>query len=76
MEKKPSRQYRPTRFDWLQVTSLTEFTSNEDFYYHSMELINFETSMVHLKGGRRIGFDCLSEDQYLKVVSGKFYEQD
>ncbi|MBK9223413.1 MAG: hypothetical protein IPO16_15020 [Saprospiraceae bacterium] len=67
-----SRQYRPTYNQWKKVVEETEL---EPYCHHSkVELINFQTSKIHLKGGGRLAFDCLSEAQYLHVVNGGYYE--
>lgn len=69
-----SMQYRPTAIQLKKVVEETEFEPEEFIHYSSIELINFKTSKLHLKGGKRISFDCLSEAQYLHVVNGGFYE--
>lgn len=69
-----SMQYRPTAGQLKKVVNETEFEPEEFIHYNSIELINFKTSKLHLKGGKRISFDCLSEAQYLHVVNGGFYE--
>lgn len=66
------RKYRPTKTQWQKITDETEI---EPYCSHSsIELINFKTSKIHLKGGVRLSFDCLSEDQYVHVCNGGFYE--
>jgi hypothetical protein len=75
MEANKSRQYRPTSVQWNKLINETEFTINEQGVYASMvELINFKTSKVHFKGGKRIAFDCLSEAQFIHVCNGGYYE--
>lgn len=69
-----SMQYRPTASQLKKLVEETEFEPEEFIHYSSIELINFKTSKLHLKGGKRISFDCLSEAQYLHVVNGGFYE--
>jgi len=67
-----SRKYRPTSTQWQKIIDETEM---EPYCSHSsMELMNFETSKIHLKGGARLSFDCLSEAQYIHVINGGFYE--
>lgn len=69
-----SMQYRPTSSQLKKVVEETEFEPEEFIHYSSIELINFKTHKLHLKGGKRISFDCLSEAQYIHVVNGGFYE--
>lgn len=69
-----SMQYRPTSNQLKKVVDETEFEPEEFIHYSSIELINFKTHKLHLKGGKRISFDCLTEAQYLHVVNGGFYE--
>lgn len=67
-----SRKYRPTSEQWRKLVEETEM---EPCCHHSkVELINFETSMIHLKGGARLAFDCLSEAQFIHVCNGGYYE--
>ena len=67
-----SRKYRPTFNQWKKIVEETEL---EPYCGHSsVELINFETSKIHLKGGARLSFDGLSEAQYLHVLNGGYYE--
>ncbi|HRH83556.1 MAG TPA: hypothetical protein PK210_04900 [Bacteroidia bacterium] len=69
-----SMQYRPTSNQFKKVVEETEFEPEEFINYSGVELINFKTSKLHLKGGKRISFDCLSEAQYLYVINGGYYE--
>lgn len=75
VKPKKSMCYRPAAKDWRNIVTMTEFMANDDFDYHNMELINFDTYMIHLKSGKRIPFDCLSEAQYIHVVNGGYYEE-
>jgi hypothetical protein len=60
--------YRPTKRLW-QI--LVDETDLEPYCSHSqVELINFETNKIHLKGGARLSFTGLSEQTYLGIVSG------
>jgi hypothetical protein len=65
-------KYRPTASQWQKIMFETEM--DPTCSYSNVELINFKTSKVHLKGGIRMPFDCLSEAQYIHVVNGGFYE--
>ena len=65
-------KYRPTASQWQKIIFETEMAPTCS--YSNVELINFKTSKVHLKGGLRMPFDCLSEAQYIHVVNGGFYE--
>ena len=67
-----SRKYRPTKNQWKKIFYETEIDTGCS--YSQIELINFETSKIHLKGGARLSFDCLSESQYIHVLNGGFYE--
>jgi len=67
-----SRKYRPTKNQWKKIFYETEIDTGCS--YSQIELINFETSKIHLKGGARLSFDCLSEAQYIHVLNGGFYE--
>jgi hypothetical protein len=71
---KVSMQYRLTPSQFKKIVEETEFEPEEFIHHSSVYLINFKTSNVHLKSGERISFDCLSEDQYLHVVNGGYYE--
>lgn len=77
MKLQPStnKMYRPTSDQWHRIINETEFIANESFRWSAIELINFKTSMVHLKGGKRVAFDCLSERQYVWVCNGGYYEE-
>lgn len=67
-----SQQYRPTSTQWKKLVEETEL---EPYcHYSKLELINFKTSKIHLKGGAMLAFDCLSEAQYLHVINGGYYE--
>jgi hypothetical protein len=70
-----SRQYRPTAEQWRKVTTETAFFAEEVTPYTRVELIDFNKSKIHLKGGRRISFDCLSESEYVFVCNGGYFEE-
>lgn len=70
-----SRQYRPTAEQWRKVTTETAFFAEEVTPYTRVELIDFNKSEIHLKGGRRISFDCLSESEYVFVCNGGYFEE-
>lgn len=70
-----SRQYRPTAEQWRKVTTETEFFAEEVTPYSRVELIDFNKSKIHLKGGKRISFDCLSEREYICVCNGGYFEE-
>lgn len=74
LQPSKSKKYRPTYRQWEKLVDETEFTPNSKVSYHSVELINFDTSEVHLITGQRIPFDCVSEKQYIHVVNGGYYE--
>lgn len=70
-----SRKYRPTAEQWRKVTTETEFYVEEVTPYSRVELIDFNKSKIHLKGGKRIAFDCLSESEYIHVCNGGYFEE-
>lgn len=74
VKPKINRQYHPTYEQWVRIEGYTEFDPNDDFMYSTMELIDFNKCKVHLKGGKRIAFDGLSEKQYVHVCNGGYYE--
>jgi len=75
LQPSKDRKYSPTFEQWKRIENYTEFSPNDDFMYSTMELINFNTCKVHLKGGRRIAFDGLSEKQFVWVCNGGYYEE-
>lgn len=66
--------YEPTQDQWARIVNGTEFMPNEIFKHIDINFINFKTSEVFLLNGRRIGFDCLSENEYVHVCNGGYYE--
>lgn len=70
-----SRKYRPTAEQWRKVTTETAFYAEEVTPYSRVELIDFNKSKIHLKGGKRIDFDCLSESEYVHVCNGGYFEE-
>ena len=70
-----NRTYRPTYDQWKRIEDYTEFSPNESFPYSRIELVDFKKCKVHLKGGKRVAFDCLSEKQYVWVCNGGYYEE-
>jgi len=60
--------HRPTYNQWKNINELSEIMINEDVNYSSIECVNFNSYMIHLKGGKRIGFDCISHDEYLHIT--------
>ena len=70
-----SRTYRPTYDQWSRIENDTEFDPNNDFTYSEIELVDFKKCNVHLKGGKRVAFDGLSERQYVWVCNGGYYEE-
>lgn len=74
MKPHKDKKYRPTPTTWRKIREQTGFIS-EPFHEYEMELINFETSQIHLKSGKRISFACLNESEYVHVVNGGYYEE-
>lgn len=62
------KKHRPTANQWAKVLQLSEIEV-EDFPYSQMELIDFKSYLIHLKSGRRIGFDCISYEDFLKLLT-------
>ena len=69
-----NRNYRPTYNQWKRIEDYTEFCPNESFPFSRIELVDFKKCKVHLKGGKKVSFDCLSEKQYVWVCNGGYYE--
>ena len=67
--------YRPTYGQWKKITDYTDFCPNDTFQYSNMELIDFNKCKIHLKGGKRIPFDGLSEHQFIWACNGGYYEE-
>lgn len=60
--------HRPTSKQWESVIELSEIMINKDIPYSRIECVNFNSYMIHLKGGSRIGFDCISHNEYLRIT--------
>ena len=70
------RKYRPTLMQWQSLLVNTQFFFEPVVIaYTLVELINFNTSCIHLKTGKCIPFDGLNEDQYIYVLNGGYYEE-
>lgn len=69
------KKHRPTSIQWNQVLELSEIMV-EDFPYSQMELIDFETYLIHLKSGERIGFDCISYYDFLNIIGEHIEEHN
>ena len=70
-----SQQYRPTAEQWRKITTETAFFAEDVTPYSRVELVDFTKYKIHLKGGKRISFDCLSESEYVHVCNGGYFEE-
>lgn len=61
--------HRPTFIQWKNIIELSEIMINEDIPYSRIECINFNSYMIHVKGGSRVGFDCIGYEQYLEIIN-------
>jgi hypothetical protein len=75
LQPSKDRKYYPSIEMWTKIHLSSEFTANCDISYSDIDYIDFDDACVMLQGGEKVYFDCFSEDQYIHIYNGGFYEE-